>query len=346
MSGPAVRFAILSPSNWGCRYLEAVRDSSHLRLAAVWGRSHENATAVGQKYGGRLFSSYEAILADPEIEAVLLPTPHFLHYVQAKAALLAGKHVFVEKPLANRIGEGEELRELAGREGLVLGVGLQGRRTAGIRKAKALLESGEIGRPGLVTVAHGSPQVHLTYRPGDWETSEETMPGGILDQLGVHYAEVLHYLFGPVARVSGFCNRHLSPYPTIDCAGGVYEFRSGLVAVHATHQISAYISELRIFTDRGILHVSRMGREVVWEPIAGLASAKAGAAVRGTIALDGPEMTTTAIREELEEFASCIRTGRRPEVGAAEGLDALRLVRAVMRAHATGQAVDPAVLTD
>lgn len=341
-----VRLGIVSPANWGRRYLDAVRDSSVVALHGVWSRSQANAVEIGAVYGGRVFGSFAELLAAPEIEGVLLPTPHFLHYPQAKAALQAGKHVFVEKPLANRLDEAEELKALSEAKGLVLGVGLQGRRTAGIRKARSLLDSGEFGRPGIVTVAHGSPQVQLTYKPGDWETSPATMPGGILDQLGVHYAEVLQYLFGTVARVSGFCNRHLSQYPTIDCAGGVYEFKSGLIAVHAVHQVSAYISELRVFTDQGILHVNRMGREVFWEPIAGLAQAKAGSVQREAIALDGPEMTTTAIREELEEFGRCIRTGRRPEVGAEEGLAALRLVRAIMRAHETGTAVDPADITD
>ncbi len=319
-----VAFGIVSPAEWGRRYLDALRGSSKMRLAGVWGRSAENASAVAAKYGGITYATFDALVNAPEIDAILLPTPHFLHYAQTKAALLAGKHVFVEKPLANRLDEAMELKTLSEQRGRVLGVGLQGRRTAGIRKAKAMIESGEVGKIGMVVVMHGSPHVHLTYKPGDWETSEATMPGGILDQLGVHYAEVLHYLFGSVARVSGFVNRHISDYSTIDCATGSYEFTSGVVAVHAVHQVSAYISELRIFTDRGILQINRMGREVNWEAFGDLATAKAGAAGRQNIPIAGPEMNTSAIREELEEFAECIRTGRRPEVGAAEGIAALR----------------------
>jgi len=343
---PPVRYAVMSPGGWGTRYLEALRGGGLMELAGLCSRQEAVCGPLLARHGGRQFSTWEEMLADPTVEAVLLPTPHFLHHAQAKAALLAGKHVFVEKPLANRIAEAEELRALAETQGRVLAVGLQGRRTAGIRRAKALLDSGELGRVGLATVTHGSPQVHLTYRPGDWETSAETMPGGILDQLGVHYADVLAYLFGPVRRVTGFVNRHLSPYPTIDCAGAAYEFENGVVVVHATHQVSAYISELRIFTDRGMLQVGRMGREACWEPIADLATAKAGASARQPVPLEGPDMNTTAIREELEDFARCIRTGHRPEVGAEEGIAALRLVRAVMQAHATGQAVAPAEVTD
>lgn len=317
-----------------------------MSLTAVWGRSAENVARIVSEYGGVPKSSFEALVTDPNVDAVLLPTPHFLHYPQAKAALLAGKHVFVEKPLANRFDESAELLVLSEARRLVLAVGLQGRRTAGIRRVKALLASGQYGRPALVTVAHGSPQVQLTYKPGDWETSDVTMPGGILDQLGVHYAEVLQFLFGRVRRVSGFCNRGASVYPTVDTAAGAYEFESGLVAVHAVHQISAYVSELRIFTDRGLLQVNRMGRELIWEPIADLTTAKAGVVGRQVIPLEGPEMTTTALREELEEFADCVRNGGKPEVGAAEAIAAHRLVRAILCASETGRAVEPDQLLD
>lgn len=343
--GP-VRYAVVSPRGWGARYLEALQGSARMELAGLCSRDRAGCEPLLSRHGGRYYGSIEELLADPAVEAVLLPTPHFLHHAQAKAALLADRHVFVEKPLANRISEAEELKSLSEERKRVLAVGQQGRRTAGVRRAKELLEAGELGRVGLVTVTHGSPQVHLTYRPGDWETAEETMPGGILDQLGVHYADVLLHLFGPVHRVSGFVNRHISQYPTIDCAGAAYEFANGVVAVHATHQVSAYVSELRIFTDRGVLQVSRMGREVTWESIADLTTAKSGAAPKKPVPLDGPEMNTTAIQEELEEFAACIRDGTRPEVGADEGLAALRLMRAVMLAHATGCAVDPASVTD
>lgn len=348
MSGQAkpVRVAVASPSGWGARYLEAMRGSAWLDVAGLWSRDPRRCEGLAREHGGRIHLSWESLLADKAVEAVLLPTPHFLHHRQARSALLAGKHVFVEKPLANRIDEAGELVAIARERGLVLGVGLQGRRTAGIRRAKAMLESGELGRVGLVVVTHGSPQVHVTYQPGDWETSSETMPGGILDQLGVHYADVLLYLFGPVRRVAGFVNRGVTAYTTIDCGGASYEFESGVVAVHATHQVSAYVSELRIFTDRGLLQVNRMGREALWEPVADLAAAKAGAVTKRVLSLDGPEMNTTAIREELEEFARCVRTGDRPEVGGEEGLASLRLVRAIMQAHETGRAVAPAEATD
>lgn len=340
MSYPAVRFAIISPAHWGRLLLNSVRESPKLAFAGVWGRNTENAADIVANYGGRAYPSYEALLADDTIEAVLLPTPHFLHYPQSMAAMQAGKHVFVEKPIANHLYEAHDMQRISEERGLVLSVGLGGRRTGGARKVKEMLDQGELGKVAMVVVMHGSPQVHVTYQEGDWETSPDLMPGGILDQLGVHYAEMLQYLFGPVRRVAGFYTDTISRYPIPDAAGVTYTFDNGIIGVHVLHQVSAYISQMSIFTTHGILQMNRMGRELIWQEIIDLNKAKQGGPQIVNIPVGGPEMTTTVLQEELEEFADCIRLGRKPEVGAAEGISALRLMRAAMRAHETGKVID------
>lgn len=80
-----------------------------------------------------------------------------------------------------------------------------------------------------------------------------------------------------------------------------------------------------------------MGRELLWQEIIDLNKAKQGGPQVVNIPVDGPEMTTTVLQEELEEFADCIRLGGKPEVGAAEGIAALRLMRATMRSQKTGK---------
>lgn len=254
-----VRFAIISPAQWGRLLLNSVRESPKLKFAGVWGRNTENAADIVADYGGRSYPSYEAMLADDAIEAVLLPTPHFLHYPQSMAAMRAGKHVFVEKPMANHLHEAHDMHRLSEERGLILSVGLGGRRTGGARKVKELLDRGELGKVALVVVLHGSPQVHVTYKTGDWETNPDLMPDGILDQLGVHYAEMLRYLFGSVRRVAGFYTDQISNYPIPDAAGITYTFDNGVVGVHALHQVSSYISQMSVFTTRGVLQMNVWG---------------------------------------------------------------------------------------
>ncbi len=82
---PPVRFAIVSPARWGRLLLDAARASPALAFAGVWSRSGDNREAVAAGYGGVAYPTFDALLADPGVEAVVLPTPHFLHHPQAMA---------------------------------------------------------------------------------------------------------------------------------------------------------------------------------------------------------------------------------------------------------------------
>lgn len=337
-----VRFAILSPSRWGRLLLDAAAQSERLTFAGVTSRNAETAADIVEKYGGVAFPSYDAVLADESIDAVLLPTPNFLHYEQAMAAMAAGKHVFVEKPMANSLDEAAAMKAKSEVRELVLAVGMQGRRTGAARTVKRMLDNGEIGRTALVVATHGAPLLHGKLE-GSWYLSAEQSPGGPLDQLGVHYLDLLSYFFGPVQRVSGSYTRNQAPYDVPDAAVALLEMADGTMAVYATQQVSAYVSNLTIFGTIGAVHFRRFGQELLWEDVIPPAvSKKDGPQIR-PLEFSGPHPFTTALQEELEDFATCIREGGTPEVGAKEGLAALRVARAVMQAQDTGCSI---VLTE
>ena len=334
---PPVRFAVVSPARWGRLLLDAARSSDRLELAGVCSRDPANVADVVARYGGRAFASLEQICAAADVEAVLLPTPHHLHFRQAMAVLRAGKHVFVEKPIANAVADAEALAAEAARRGLVIGVGMQGRRTGAVRKAKRMLDAGELGKPALVAALHGAP-IPVAERD-DWKHSADAVPGGPLDQLGVHYADILHYLFGPIEQVTGFVTRSVTERSSPDAACVSFLLAGGVPGSYVTQQVSAYVSELSIYATRGALHIRRMGQELVWQPAVGAATAKNISPVVQAVPFDGPHPFTAALREEMEDLARCIRNGGQPEVGAAEGIAALRFARAALDAHATGRIV-------
>lgn len=145
MTEKPLSFAIVSPARWGRLLLDAASKSPLLRLAGVWSRNEVNRSDIVATYGGRAYPSFDELLADADVEAVVLPTPHFLHHPQTMASFSSGKHVFVEKPIANSVAEAEEMQELALRNKLVLAVGLQHRWVGSARKVKALIENGDLG---------------------------------------------------------------------------------------------------------------------------------------------------------------------------------------------------------
>lgn len=339
MNPPPVRFAIVSPGRWGRKLLDAARESPRLAFGGVFSRDAAKASEIATVYGGRTYADYDELLADPAIEAVLLPTPHFLHHSQTLAALRAGKHVFVEKPIATTLAEAEEMLRCSEETRRVLAVGHQGRHTGGIKKVKAMLAAGELGEVAAVAIVQGYP--HALFRTGDdWRTGATAVPGGQLDELGVHYFDVLQFLFGPARRVTGFVHRQTPAAPP-DTATAALCFDGGVIASYTTWATSVGISRMSIYGSKGALELNRMGQDAcTWQPISDLAAARLGGHPPQPVKFDGPYLVTTALTAELEDFAGAIREGRPPAVGAAESLSTLRISRAVLEASVTGRTVE------
>jgi predicted dehydrogenase len=334
-----VRFGAVSPGRWGRKLLDAAKDSALLKFVGITSRDTAKAQEIASNYGGRTYSNYEDLLSDPAIEAVVIATPHFLHHPQTLAALRAGKHVFVEKPIATTIAEAEEMLQVSRETGRVLAVGHQGRHTGGIKRIKAMLTAGELGTIATVVVVQGYP--HALFRTSDdWRKTETAVPGGQLDELGVHYFDVLQFLFGPVRRVTGFVQCPTPEAPP-DSATVALQFADGLVANYTTYASSVGMSRMFILTSKGAFELNRMGQDAcTWQPISDLATARLGGLPVQSVKFDGPYLLTTALTAELEDFAAAIREGRPPQVGAPESLSTLRISRAVMEASRTGHTVE------
>lgn len=334
-----VRFGVISPGRWGRKLLDAAKASPQLAMAGVHSRNPATADEIVTNYGGRAYGSYEAMLADYRIEAVVIPTPHFLHHPQALAAMRAGKHVFVEKPIATTIAEAEEMLRVSTQTGRILAVGHQGRHTGGIRRVKAMLDAGELGQVAAVAIVQGYP--HALFRTGDdWRSGATAVPGGQLDELGVHYFDVLAYLFGPARRVTGFVHHPAAGAPP-DTATVALAFDGGVIASYTTWATSVGISRMSLYGSKGALELNRMGQDAcTWQPISDLATARLGGHPPQPVKFDGPYLVTTALTAELEDFAGAIREGRPPQVGAAESLATLRISRAAMEASTTGRTVE------
>jgi predicted dehydrogenase len=130
---------------WGTKLARNVADAPACELAAVCDASDERRDAAAAQYGARTFDAFDAMLADGDVDAVLLATPAGDHHAQARAALFAGKHVMVEKPLAMSTEHCDELERLAAERGLVLMTGHTFLYSAPVRLLKQLIDEGELG---------------------------------------------------------------------------------------------------------------------------------------------------------------------------------------------------------
>ena len=142
-----IRAAIIGLGTWGQNLVLSVQGvSPSIRFTAAATRSPDKARDFAQAQGLRMLPSYEAALADPEIDAVVLATPHSMHTHQIVAAARAGKHVFSEKPLGLDTASAQKAAQACADHGVTLGVGYNWRYQPALQEIRRMIEDGSLGR--------------------------------------------------------------------------------------------------------------------------------------------------------------------------------------------------------
>ena len=176
----------------------------------------EVARTTAEEFGAAgFFDSYEKVLSDSDIEAVDLCLPHHLHASTTLSAFEAGKHVLLEKPIANSLAEADSIIKAAGKSGLVLAVSENFRFEPGINRALEIMGRGDIGKPFLIQIQEMSFGIEVTshMKACDWRRRKDTGGGGVLFDRGVHLMAIINQLGGKVQSV----------YAQTRCPAGLWE---------------------------------------------------------------------------------------------------------------------------
>ena len=201
MSEP-LRVACIGMGWWSDVLADAIKRSSKIEIVACHTRSEDKRAAFAKKYGCKPIASYDDVLADRSIEAIINTTPNDVHLETTRAAAAAGKHVFLDKPIANTVSDGRAITEICRKAGVILAMGYQRRRESHFRWVKKQIEAGAFGR--LVNAEANISRDRLgKIDLNSWRYQAAGMPGGVMLQIGIHYADVLTYLMGPVKAVRG-----------------------------------------------------------------------------------------------------------------------------------------------
>jgi predicted dehydrogenase len=176
--------------------LPALRDCPLTEPVALWHRRPERAAESGRSAELPGFHYFDALLADPGVEAVVIATPPEPRFALACAALAAGKHLLLEKPVALDAAQVEELQRLAIARGLTVAVDFEYRAVPHVQQLAALLAQGMLGDPWLVKFDWLMGSRADPGRPWSWY-SQAAAGGGVLGALGTHAFDTLHWLIGP-----------------------------------------------------------------------------------------------------------------------------------------------------
>jgi len=311
---------------WSDVLADAIKRSGKLRIAACYSRSESKRNAFAAKYDCRAAPSYEAILSDDSIAAVVNTTPNNAHLETTRAAARAGKHVFLDKPIANTIADGREIAASCREAGVVLAVGYQRRRESQFRWMRRQIDAGAFGK--LVNAeANISRDRLVKIDLSSWRYTAEGMPGGVMLQIGIHYIDVLEYLLGPVKTVSGMLAQLVLPGDNPDVASLVMEHETGALSTVNASYASA--------SEYYVMNVYGKEASAYYDLHQGLRFMKRGA--ERSEPVDVPKID--ALVDELEEFARAARGEGRPEMDGERATASLAVIRAGIRSAREGRRV-------
>src|SRR5438132_5182725 len=196
-----IRAAIVGIGRWGRTLVGAAQGkSAAFRFTAGQTRTRAKAAGFCAEHGIALKDSLDAILADPEIDAIVFATPHSEHGPQVERAAASGKHVFMEKPFTLDRRSAARALDAVARAGVVLGVAYPHRFHPSMRELKARIDD---GRLGIIAHCHGEQNAPagLFMDPQSWRADPAEAPAGGMTASGVHNLDALIHLFGPIDDV-------------------------------------------------------------------------------------------------------------------------------------------------
>jgi xylose dehydrogenase (NAD/NADP) len=308
-----------------------LRSGTDQEFVAVASRSLARAQAYAAEHGiARAHGSYEALLEDPEVEAVYVPLPNSMHVDWSIRALEAGKHVLCEKPMARRPEDVERAFAVAEREGLVLAEAFMWRHHPQLRRARELIAQGAIGRLRLVRAAFSFPLAD----PGDVRLQAGLDGGGLMD-VGCYCVSGCRALAGaePV-RVSAEQIRS-PPSDGVDVVlAATLRFPGDVLGVLDCGLALDTRDELEAVGDEGSLFLDDPwhGRDAIIEV------RRAGG---GAERVDAGQASAYAL--ELADFEAAARGSADPLLGRDDALGQARAIAALYRAAGEGatQAIAP-----
>lgn len=193
------KFGILGTGRMAGKMAEAFPFVAGATIGAVASRSQKSADRFAQQYGiGKAYNSYEAMMADPDIDVVFVATPHNLHHQNTLMSLNAGKHVLCEKPFAVNGREVREMIDMAREKNLFLMEALWSRFLPNIIKAKEIVESGKIGK---IKLLKSHFYIKPDFNPQGRLFNKELIGGSLMD-LGIYPVFLAMYLMGKPQRIA------------------------------------------------------------------------------------------------------------------------------------------------
>ena len=326
-----VGVALVGMGWWGKKMLNVLAAApSDIRVVRAVEPNLETARALCAEKGVALTADYVDALSDPDVEAVVLATPHALHGAQIEAAVAAGKHIFCEKPLALTKAGAEKAVRLCRDAGLVLGMGHERRWEPPVAELLARADAGDLGRIHQIE-ANFSHDKFLALDRDNWRLKAEQAPAGGMTATGIHLLDLSVRLLGPAQNVWCVCEQLSSDLPQGDTVAAYVKFRGGGTSYVSASLANPFVSRFAVFGSKG------------WIDIRDKAHVEAPDGWVVTSATAGGPITTVEVppaepvKDNLVSFARAVRGIEHYPITAEHLVNNIALLEAVFASARSGK---------
>lgn len=338
-----LRFGFIGAGEIAVASAEAIRGAQASALARVFDPQAALAAQLAATYGGRPAETIDALLADPDVDAVYICTPHMVHRELAERAAAAGKHLFIEKPLGVSPSDAAAIVAACRRHGVACGVPFVVRYAPAYSEARRLVQSGAIGRvTGFrITYRGDKPASYWSggysgRAQGDWRQGWATAGGGVLIMNTIHDLDALLWITGlAVEQAQGVFQNSGSPGEVEDvglailsCAGGA------LGSIEALAALPGGAGPTRLWVNRIYGGAGQIVLPSPWGADPLLYYTRAEGAWR-EIAFEEAE---EARRLAFADYASALLAGRPAPIPGEAGLMAATVIHAIYESGRRGGA--------
>ena len=335
-----IKAAIVGLGWWGKTLVEAVQGrSEEIRfVAAATGRATPEVQEFTKSQGIVLRTSYDEVINDPNVDAVVLTTPNSLHLGQIVAAARAGKHVFCEKPLTLSKADAETAIAATQKAGVTLALGYNRRFHPTMQNINDRIKTGALG-----TMLHFEGTVSfpnaLYLKPEQWRANRAETPCGGLMPMGVHIIDAAIALFGEVAEVYCMSFHRVVPIDADDTTSMLFRMKNGMSGYLSTMTATAGSFRLQLFGSEGWLRVNGMSH------VAGASSEERRNRLFADCTFQPVKGATESWQAEafdvsraaLESFARAAEGGPAYPIPLSEMLHGVAVADAAVRSAASGR---------
>lgn len=337
-----IKFGVLGCGRISKRHLDLLGGGKigDAILAAICDNQPDRLAAAKVRHDVTAYADYDALLADPNVDVVVVLTPSGMHAEHAIAAANAGKHVIVEKPMALRLDDADAMIAACDRARVKLFVVKQNRLNVPVVKAREALNEGRFGRLVLGTVRVRWRRDQSYYDQDSWRGTW-AQDGGVLANQASHHVDLLEYFMGDVVSVHARATRTLVDIEAEDTAIATIQFANGALGiVEATNAARPRDLEgsLSILGEGGTVVIGgfAVNKMVTWD----FAEPRSDDAdVLDKFSVNPPNVYGYGHQAYYEHVVECLRNDTAALVDGLEGRRSLELITALYESIETGKEV-------